>query len=431
MADDDDPDVRAARRCARRLCSTGTPRRWSRDAAVDAHLAACPSCRALVADVRAIRPAARTLEPMAPPARVWAAVRARVSGERAARAARRRRSIAWRRGPASGRPVPAGGGRRGAGADGVGARLGRDRGWARHLRRPWDGAGSGSAQPSSRWRRPSTPTRSRRLEEAAADAPRGLDAADERHAARRASTTSTRHRRSPRGAGARARRRSGRRKACSTRWAARWPCCRTRWRCSATTGGTEEQQPMTIARAAAALTIVALDRRHRRRRRARSSRPTRQPRARGPGQGRQRSRPPRRDPPAARGAAPAAGGTAAGAARRRAAGRWRRSSSPGSAKIGRQGTLNLVNASGSVTITSGGGDDVRIEATKRVWDSTDAAAKAALSDVRDRGDGTAGWRGRPHRVPAPATGSTPRWTSRSRCRREPACRCAAARATSR
>ena len=51
-------------------------------------------------------------------------------------------------------------------------------------------------------------------------------------------------------------------------------------------------------------------------------------------------------------------------------------------KIGRQGTLDLVNASGSVTITSGGGDDVRIEATKRVWESTDAAAKAALSEVR-------------------------------------------------
>ena len=51
-------------------------------------------------------------------------------------------------------------------------------------------------------------------------------------------------------------------------------------------------------------------------------------------------------------------------------------------KIGRQGTLDLVNASGSVTITSGGGDDVRIEATKRVWESTDAAAKAALSEVQ-------------------------------------------------
>ncbi len=50
-------------------------------------------------------------------------------------------------------------------------------------------------------------------------------------------------------------------------------------------------------------------------------------------------------------------------------------------KIGRQGALNLVNVSGNVTVTSGGGEDVRIEATKRVWDSTDAAAKAALADV--------------------------------------------------
>ena len=52
------------------------------------------------------------------------------------------------------------------------------------------------------------------------------------------------------------------------------------------------------------------------------------------------------------------------------------------ARIGRQGTLTLVNASGSITVTSGGGDDVRIEATKRVWDSTEEAAKAALSQVR-------------------------------------------------
>ena len=47
--------------------------------AVDAHLAGCQTCPALVADVRAIRQAARTLEPMAPPERVWRHVRARVS----------------------------------------------------------------------------------------------------------------------------------------------------------------------------------------------------------------------------------------------------------------------------------------------------------------------------------------------------------------
>ncbi|HWN87049.1 MAG TPA: hypothetical protein VNN99_17915 [Vicinamibacterales bacterium] len=46
--------------------------------AVDAHLAACPACRLLAADVRAIRATARTLEPMTPPPAVWAAVRARV-----------------------------------------------------------------------------------------------------------------------------------------------------------------------------------------------------------------------------------------------------------------------------------------------------------------------------------------------------------------
>jgi anti-sigma factor RsiW len=48
-------------------------------AAVDAHLARCPDCPALVADVRTIRTAARTLEPMAPPEHVWRQVRARVS----------------------------------------------------------------------------------------------------------------------------------------------------------------------------------------------------------------------------------------------------------------------------------------------------------------------------------------------------------------
>jgi anti-sigma factor RsiW len=54
----------------------------SQMAAVDTHLAECAACRLLVADVRAIRAVARTLEPLEPPAAVWAAVRARVaSGE--------------------------------------------------------------------------------------------------------------------------------------------------------------------------------------------------------------------------------------------------------------------------------------------------------------------------------------------------------------
>lgn len=50
-------------------------------AAFDAHVAACPECQALVADVRAIRAVARTLGPIEPPAHVWRNVRARVSAE--------------------------------------------------------------------------------------------------------------------------------------------------------------------------------------------------------------------------------------------------------------------------------------------------------------------------------------------------------------
>jgi len=69
---------------------------WSA-AAIDTHLAGCPSCRAMVVDVRAIRAAAQTLEPIEPPPAVWAAVRARVSGEREVRAAASRldRLAAW------------------------------------------------------------------------------------------------------------------------------------------------------------------------------------------------------------------------------------------------------------------------------------------------------------------------------------------------
>jgi hypothetical protein len=52
------------------------------------------------------------------------------------------------------------------------------------------------------------------------------------------------------------------------------------------------------------------------------------------------------------------------------------------AKIGRQGTLNLVNAAGNVTITGSGGTDVRIDAIKRVWDRSESAARAALSDLQ-------------------------------------------------
>jgi hypothetical protein len=46
--------------------------------AVESHLAVCPTCPALVADVRAIRMTARTLGPIEPPADVWRKVRAQV-----------------------------------------------------------------------------------------------------------------------------------------------------------------------------------------------------------------------------------------------------------------------------------------------------------------------------------------------------------------
>jgi hypothetical protein len=51
------------------------------------------------------------------------------------------------------------------------------------------------------------------------------------------------------------------------------------------------------------------------------------------------------------------------------------------ARIGRDGTFNLVNPAGSVTITASGGNDVRIDAIKRAWDRSDALARTALADV--------------------------------------------------
>jgi anti-sigma factor RsiW len=69
-------------------------------AAIDAHLATCTSCPALVAEVRAIRGAARTLEPIEPPADVWRRVHAEVQRDAPARASRRPRlglsRIGWR-----------------------------------------------------------------------------------------------------------------------------------------------------------------------------------------------------------------------------------------------------------------------------------------------------------------------------------------------
>ena len=48
---------------------------------VDAHLAGCEACRALLADLRAIQSLAAALEPIEPPARVWHDVRRRVTTE--------------------------------------------------------------------------------------------------------------------------------------------------------------------------------------------------------------------------------------------------------------------------------------------------------------------------------------------------------------
>jgi hypothetical protein len=48
----------------------------SRHAQVEAHLAACPACRALASDLQSIRLTARMLEPMEPPAHVWARISA-------------------------------------------------------------------------------------------------------------------------------------------------------------------------------------------------------------------------------------------------------------------------------------------------------------------------------------------------------------------
>ncbi len=50
-------------------------------------------------------------------------------------------------------------------------------------------------------------------------------------------------------------------------------------------------------------------------------------------------------------------------------------------RIGRDGAFSLVSTSGNVTITGGGGDDVRIDAIKRVWRATEAGAKAALPGI--------------------------------------------------
>jgi len=58
-------------------------------------------------------------------------------------------------------------------------------------------------------------------------------------------------------------------------------------------------------------------------------------------------------------------------------------------RIGRTGALDLQNVAGDISVTGGGGDDVRIEAVKRVRHPNEAEAKVLLSEiaieVADRG----------------------------------------------
>jgi len=50
-------------------------------------------------------------------------------------------------------------------------------------------------------------------------------------------------------------------------------------------------------------------------------------------------------------------------------------------RLGRTGTFDLQNVSGDITITGGGGDDVRIEAIKRVRHPNESEAKTILSEL--------------------------------------------------
>lgn len=50
-------------------------------------------------------------------------------------------------------------------------------------------------------------------------------------------------------------------------------------------------------------------------------------------------------------------------------------------RLGRTGTFDLQNVSGDIAVTGGGGDDVRIEAIKRVRHPNEAEGKALLSEI--------------------------------------------------
>ena len=65
--------------------------------ALEAHLEGCPTCPALVADVRAIRRAAQALGPIEPPAHAWPQLRARLTLDAPERASSRfARYFGWR-----------------------------------------------------------------------------------------------------------------------------------------------------------------------------------------------------------------------------------------------------------------------------------------------------------------------------------------------
>jgi anti-sigma factor RsiW len=64
-------------------------------ASLEAHLEGCPTCPALVADVRAIRRGARALGPIEPPAQVWMRLQARVAVDAPA-SSRFARYFGWR-----------------------------------------------------------------------------------------------------------------------------------------------------------------------------------------------------------------------------------------------------------------------------------------------------------------------------------------------
>jgi hypothetical protein len=53
-------------------------------------------------------------------------------------------------------------------------------------------------------------------------------------------------------------------------------------------------------------------------------------------------------------------------------------------RLGRNGTFELQNLAGNIVITGGGGDEVRIQATKRARSPQESAARAALQALRIR-----------------------------------------------